>query len=387
MLFRAANGLMAPELMRELDIAPARMGFVGGIFFLTFGLAMIPAGVALDRFGPRATISALSMLGVAGCAIFATADGWLGLAAGRAVLALACVGTLMGSVATLSRWAPPREVALHVATVNAAGGVGNMLATAPLAYAIEAVGWRGAYWGLGGVCIAIAAVMWFGTRDRPDGRPLESGRENLGDVLRGLKAVFAHRFLLPFMAVQAVIYPSHAALVGLWGGPFLSDVYGLGLAERGWVLLGMTAIGVPFSIWIGTLDARFGTRTGVVLAVGGAMILALAPLALWGGWPLWAAVALLCAFSTTGGVIAILHTHVRFSFPEQLAGRGLATLNAAVMAGAYVMQQATGVIVEAIRGSASVAPPLAYQAVFGWLVVSIALGLLFYRRVPDVRPS
>ena len=25
MLFRAANGLMAPELMRELDIAPARM--------------------------------------------------------------------------------------------------------------------------------------------------------------------------------------------------------------------------------------------------------------------------------------------------------------------------------------------------------------------------
>ena len=91
MLYRAANGLMAPELMAELGIAPARMGFVGGIYFLVFALAMIPAGVALDRFGPRLTITIMSLVGIVGCAIFAMAQGWIGLSVGRALLALSCI--------------------------------------------------------------------------------------------------------------------------------------------------------------------------------------------------------------------------------------------------------------------------------------------------------
>ncbi len=387
MLFRAANGLMAPELMRELDIAPARMGFVGGAYFLAFAVAMIPAGVALDRFGPRLTISAMSLVGIAGCAIFALSHDWIGLSLGRALLALACVGTLMGSVVTLARWVPPARVAFNVATVSAAGGVGNMLATAPLAWVIAEVGWRGAYWILAVACLVIAAVMWFGVRDRPDGRPIDSTGESLGAVLAGLRDVFRHPFLWPLVAIQFVVYPAQAAVTSLWGGPYLNDVYGLDLSARGWVLLAMTAVAVPFSFLIGSLDERFNSRKKVVVAMVLVMAATLLPLALRPDWPLWFAAVLLCAFGATGGTVAVLHTHVRFSFPERLAGRGLSTLNAAVMVGAYVMQQCTGIVVELLRGAASVAPPVAYQAVFGWLILSLLAGLWFYRRVPDAIPK
>lgn len=386
MLFRAANGLMAPELMRELDIAPARMGFVGGVYFLAFGIAMIPAGLALDRFGARLTISLMSLVGIAGCAIFALSNDWIGLSLGRGLLALACVGTLMGSVMTIARWVSPQRVSFYVATVSAAGGVGNMLATAPLAWLIEGIGWRGAYWVLAVACLAIAAAMWFGVRDRPDGKPLEAAHETPGDVLRGLREVFRHKYLWPFVAIQFVVYPAQAAVISLWGGPYLNDVYGLGLSDRSWVLLAMTAITVPFSFWIGALDNRFNTRKGVVMVLAIVMAAALLPLAAWGTPPLWLAVLLLCAFTATGGVISVLHTHVRFSFPDRLAGRGLSTLNAAVMAGAYFMQQVTGIIVEVLRGHGGVAPPVAYQAVFGWMIFSLMVGIWFYRRAPDVRP-
>jgi len=386
MLFRAANGLMAPELMRELDIAPARMGFVGGVYFLTFGLAMIPGGLALDRFGPRLTISVMSLIGIAGCAVFAVSSDWIGLSIGRALLALACVGTLMGAIMTMARWVTPERVAFHVAAVSAAGGIGNMLATAPLAWLIGWIGWRGAYWVLAAICLAIAAAMWFGVRDRPDGKPLEAAHETLGDVLRGLAEVFHHRYLWPFVAIQFVVYPAQAAIISLWGGPYLNDVHGLGLAARSWVLLAMTAITVPFSFWIGSLDNRFNSRKSVVMALVLVMALTLLPLALWGGVPLWLAAVLLCAFTATGGVISVLHTHVRFSFPDRLAGRGLSTLNAAVMAGAYFMQQATGIIVEVLRGEGGATPAIAYQAMFGWLIASLVVGAWCYRVVPDVRP-
>lgn len=386
MLYRAANGLMAPELMAELDIAPARMGFVGGIYFLVFALAMLPGGVALDRFGPRLTIAVMSLVGVVGCIVFATASGWIGLAIGRGLLALGCVGTLMGSIATLARWLPPERVAFHAAMVSAAGGVGNLLATAPLAWLIGWVGWRGAYWVFAASCLAIAAALWFGTTDRPDGKRLDSAHEALDDVLAGLREVLRYRFLWPFVAIQLVVYPAQATMMGLWGGPYFNDVHGLGLAERSWALLAMTAVSIPLSFVIGSLDQRFNSRKYVVLTLVLLMAATLLPLAVWGHWPLWLAILLLCAFAATGPVIAVLHTHVRFSFPERLSGRGLATLNTAVMAGAYVMNQATGFIVEWIRGPAATAPALAYQAVFGWMILSLLLGAWAYRAVPDARP-
>jgi hypothetical protein len=50
------------------------------------------------------------------------------------------------------------------------------------------------------------------------------------------------------------------------------------------------------------------------------------------------------------------------------------------MVGAYVMQQATGFLVELIGGAAG------YQAVFGWIILSLLAGAWFYRVVPDARP-
>jgi predicted MFS family arabinose efflux permease len=341
---------------------------------------MIPAGVALDRFGPRLTITIMSLVGIVGCAIFAMAQGWIGLSVGRALLALSCIGTLMGSIATIARWVPAERVTFYVAMVSAAGGVGSMLATAPLAWLIEWLGWRGAYWVFAGSCLAVALVMWFGTRDQPDGKPIESSRETVGDVLSGLRDVLRYKYLWPFVAMQLVVYPAQATLIALWGGPYLNDVYKLGLNERSWVLLAMTAVSVPLSFVIGSLDQRFNSRKYVVLTLSLVTAATLLPLALWSGWPLWAATLLLCAFAATGSVIAVLHTHVRFSFPERLSGRGLATLNMAVMVGAYVMQQATGFLVELIGGAAG------YQAVFGWIILSLLAGAWFYRVVPDARP-
>jgi MFS family permease len=386
MFFRGANGVIAPELMAELQIAPARMGLVTGAFFLTFGLAMIPGGLALDRFGPRRTIASLSLLGVLGCVIFATATGWIGLAIGRVVLAVACVCILMGSVATLSRWVKPAELGTYVGYISAAGAVGNMLTATPMALLVQWVGWRGAYWVFASLCVVVSAAIWFGVRDQRSGEPLASTRESPAEVWAGLREVLRFRYLVPFMAAQAVIYPTAVTITGLWVGPYLADIYGLSPTARGNVLLLMTAIGFVGSLVIGRLDGVFNTRKGVVIGLTLLTAASLLPLALWGGAPLWLATLCLCVAIGVAGVISVLHTHVRVSFPERIAGRGLSTINAANMGGAFLLSAATGAIVDQFRGASGAAPPLAYQLVFAFLIAALLVGLLFYRRVPDVRP-
>ena len=59
----------------------------------------------------------------------------------------------------------------------------------------------------------------------------------------------------------------------------------------------------------------------------------------------------------------------------------------AFMGGPAVFQVAGGLIVGAFPAPGGVAPATAYQALFGFLAVFVALACAVYARVPESRPS
>ncbi|NCP40851.1 MAG: MFS transporter, partial [Rhodoferax sp.] len=50
---RSVNAVIAPELMRDLNMSAAGLGLLTSAYFLAFGLFQLPLGLLLDRFGPR----------------------------------------------------------------------------------------------------------------------------------------------------------------------------------------------------------------------------------------------------------------------------------------------------------------------------------------------
>ena len=109
--YRVANAAIATELMADLALSAEAMGVITGVFFLAFAAAQIPAGVLLDRFGPRYTMSVLFVVAVLGAVVFAVADGALALGIGRGLMGLGCAAGLMGSMVAISRWYPPERFA------------------------------------------------------------------------------------------------------------------------------------------------------------------------------------------------------------------------------------------------------------------------------------
>ena len=45
--------------MREFGLAPSDLGLLTSAYFLAFGLAQLPVGVLLDRYGPRRVVATL----------------------------------------------------------------------------------------------------------------------------------------------------------------------------------------------------------------------------------------------------------------------------------------------------------------------------------------
>ena len=80
--------------------------------------------------------------------------------------------------------------------------------------------------------------------------------------------------------------------------------------------------------------------------------------------------------------------HGRGIIPDRLIGRGMSTLNTAVMLGVACMQTLSGIIVGAFEPLADGArSESAYRALFGVLTVVLLTAVAIYSRSRDVSPS
>jgi hypothetical protein len=81
-------------------------------------------------------------------------------------------------------------------------------------------------------------------------------------------------------------------------------------------------------------------------------------------------------------------THGRGIFPDRLIGRGVATINTAVMLGVACMQTLSGIIIGAFEPLADGArTESAYRALFGVLTVVLIIAVAIYSRSQDIKPS
>ena len=114
----------------------------------------------------------------------------------------------------------------------------------------------------------------------------------------------------------------------------------------------------------------------------------LATLAIASHPPVWLPVGAILAIGFFSASSTMVMTHGRGIFPDRLIGRGIATINTAVMLGVACMQTLSGVIVGAFEPLADGArTETAYRALFGALTIVLIVAIAIYSRSQDVKPS
>ena len=207
-------------------------------------------------------------------------------------------------------------------------------------------------------------------------------------MLQGLVEVLSNPRLRPILAMNFCNYACIFTVQGLWGGPFLREVHGLSPIEAGNVLLAAVITYQFGIIAFGPLDRVLDTRKWI--AVGGtlATISMLAILALASHPPVWVPIAAILGMGFFSASSTMVMTHGRGIFPDRLIGRGMATINTAVMLGVACMQTLSGIILGAFEPLADGArTETAYRALFGVLTVVLILAVAIYSRSQDIKPS
>jgi len=387
-IHRASGAVIAAELAAR-GLSPSDIATVVSAMFLAAAVFQLPTGIAFDRYGARPTLCGLGLVGVAGIVLFALSDDVLGLSLGRFLIGLGHGGTIAGIYLLALTWVPPDRVATMTGGVVAiAGGAGGVLATVPLVLALAALGHEGTYLVVAAATLVVTLAIGLFIPDAPPGRePAATGRgESLAESLRGLWAVASERRLWPLFAMGTCFSLPFNAIGGLWAGPYLLDVHGLGKATGGAALMAMVAAFHLGNLLYGPVERRVASRKRTV--AGGAMLLIalLLLLAAWPRPPAAPAIVVLVVFCLCTPFYPVLAAHCRGFVPLSRAGRAIACVNLTGLTTVFVVQKLTGWLVEATAAADGTTTVLGYRIVFATVAAVLTLGLWGYSKAQDVAP-
>ncbi|MDX2157469.1 MAG: MFS transporter [Hyphomicrobiaceae bacterium] len=386
--FRASTNVIAPELIRDLRLAPEMLGFANACFFLALLAIQVPVGILFDRIGARLTVALLAILAVAGALLHAVIQDGNGLALARFLIGLGHGGSFMASVFLVTRWFPRPRWTTVLSWVWAGSMVGIAAAGTPLALVAEHLGWRTAFLVLAVVSALIGVAFLVFVRDSPPGAASPPHRpDTLVGALSGFVAILMLPGLGRVLALQTVAYAVLTTIMGLWAGPYLHDIHGLDGVARGNALIAMAAGQTLGLLVIGPLDRILDTRKWLAVSCAILTLGVLAALALAPDLPPAAAVALLVLLAAVSAYGPVVVSHARTFYPEALAGRGVTTANMAQLLGCALMPIGTGVIAGALPAGPTGYAPEAYKWIFLAIAAGLLAGLLVYLFARDARPS
>ncbi len=367
--FRAFLAVLTRVLERDVGAGPEDLAFASGLWFLTFAVAQIPVGIALDKVGPRRTAAwLLAIGGGGGAALFAMAQTPLHISLAMGLIGIGCSPVLMASYFIFARMYPPAMFATLGSLMIGVGSLGNLAGTAPLAWAVIHLDWRETIGALAVTALVLALGILLTVKDPPAVEGDQKG--SLLDLLK-MPALW---LIFPLLMVN---YAPAAGLRGLWVGPYLADMHGATEALIGTATLVMGLAMVLGAFAYGPLDRIFGTRKWVIFGGNAFCALALLVLALWPLPGLVTAIILFAVIGFFGMSFPMIMAHGRSFVPPHLAGRGITFMNFVSIGGVGIMQVATGPVFRAAAGP-DVPAGQPYAVLFGFFALLLLVGLAVY---------
>lgn len=373
--YRTVTAIVAQGLQADFGLPATSLGTFAGLFGLSFGVAQLLMGIALDRYGLRRTVLWAAPLSVAGAALSALApsQGWL--MAGQVLIGIGCSPAFVACTLFIARYFPADRFAFFSGMSLGVGGLGLLFTGTPLAWLVQHWGWRAGF----GLLAAMSVLSWlliYAVVHEPAATAAEHRpASSWGEALAGMGQLFTLRHTWGIVILGMSCYAAFLSLRGLWLGPLLMDRFGFSLVDSGNVALALSLISLFTPAAFGRMDPGPQRRRAWVANASLLMAALFATMAF--VHHAGATVALMILMGLLSGYGVLQYTDVRSSYPPALTGRALSLYTMAMFLGVAFMQSLTGAVAAWAQGQGLEPYRAVLLAIAGWLsLASLAFRLL-----------
>jgi MFS family permease len=379
---RSVNAVIAPDLVQEFALSSGQLGLLSSLYFLGFTATQLPLGTLLDRYGPRRVEPLMLLACLGGVALYASAQNFAMLCAGRLLTGIGVSACLMAPYTGFRHWFAPALRGRFSTWMLMTGSLGMVVSSAPVQFAVPLIGWRGVFW-VAFALVAVAALcLWARAPEVTDAAPTDAPTDAMK---AGYAQIFGSAYFKALTPYFIIVYGALLGVQTLWIGPWFTTVGGMTPREASWAVLGVhAAMGVSFltwGLWLPRLTARGQTALSLVRRITPIALVAWAAVIGFGAHLGALGNALAWAFAFVCLSVAG-QTQVTISqqFAPALAGRANTASNLLVFSGAFAVQALVGQWVDAFaaRGLGATHSLQAALAVL-WVLMAAAHAWLEWR--------
>ncbi|MEM1576482.1 MAG: MFS transporter [Archaeoglobaceae archaeon] len=368
---RTSPAVMADEFMREFAVSALAVGILSSAYFYPYAVLQIPVGVLSDTKGAKWTVMVFTSIAFFGVLTLVLAFSYEMAVFSRLLIGIGVAGVYVPTVKIISVWFKHNEFATAMGILFAIGNLGAIISAYPLALAIEVLSWRIPFVFIALISLILLFLCWKIVEDAPTGFKEEKIRKE------DLKLILGN-FSLWLIAISAMLrYGIVMGYQGLWGGPYLIDVYGMTKGAAGTIL---TLVGVGTiigSILFGKISDSIGLKKMILILGGLGFTIAWLPLVLFTSTldiSLVCLISFLVGFFSSTGPVA--YAIIKELFPLRMTGLSMSVVNVFPFFGAAIFQTVMGYLMDSVGKVDSIYPAEAYQLSFEFCLIASIISVL-----------
>ncbi len=266
--------VMTATLMGTFKIDGAALGNLAACYFYAYLLLQIPAGLLLDKIGPRKVTTVAISLCALGSIIFAKADSLLVAGIGRFITGAGAAFAAVNCLKLIANWFSQKQFAFMAGLMMSVAMLGAVGGQAPLAAFIDAIEWRESMEYIGFAGLVLATCFWLFVRDvSPEHKKEKNIASPSISLFESLKRVLKNKQAWWLSAYSGFAFAPVMIFGGLWGVSFTSEAFhipsNIAAQSVSMIFIGF-AVGAPlfgyFSDWLGkrVIVMFFGTLLGLL---------------------------------------------------------------------------------------------------------------------------
>lgn len=383
---RMAPAVIAEELMSDFQLGGALLGNLSATYFYSYAVMQIPSGLLADSIGPRKLATYACTGAAIGMLIFAFGSSlWLAYI-GRFLVGASVAVAWVTCMKLAGHWFPANRFATVTGVALLFGNFGGILAGVPLAIGVDLLGWRSAMGISGFITLLLAVITWLALRDDPEDYGFKSHAHSAvlknGTLPAGpaLKSVASKKDTWLLFFAGGLSTAPVLVFAGLWGVPYLTQVYGLDKSQAALITSTMLLSFAFSGPILGAISDRLRRRKMPYL-IGTIFTTLFWFVFLFVKLPYLMLFPLLAAIGFTSGALIIGFAFAREVNHPGATGAVAGVVNMSVLGVAAIMQPVLGKILDShwegvLVNGARVYGETAYFSAFIWLLISTALSVV-----------
>jgi len=350
---RVSPSVMVPELMTQFGVTRAELGHLSAYYFYAYAFWQIPAGILIDKYGPRLLLILAALIVVFGSFLMTTAETLVMANISRLLIGTGSAFAFVGCLKIGSKWLSAKQFPLLVGLTNFFGALGAILGGGPLAISVDLLGWRLTLVMLTFIGAVITLLLWAIVYDPNSSQDAQTKQkaEPGPSFVTGLVYVIRSKqtWLIALYATLLVI--PIVAFAELWSVRFFEVVHGMSktkAASMNSIVFTGILIGGPVIGWLASRWPQL--KTIMILCTLSALICLLGVLYVNNLTPILLG-GLLFFYGAMTANMLLCFTLITKLHPQWMSATAIGIVNTFVMAGGAVFQPLLGKLLDLQLGN------------------------------------